>query len=257
MERFNALPTPQKLGVMVGSMALLVGLFYYSTIMDFDDQRANNETQKQLLSSQVDKLKKEVKDNKLAPLKKKNEELLARQKGFERQLPRAEDLERFITGISQTARNSGLELLSFKKGRPIENHYYQEVPIEMAVQGTYRELIGFMRAVSKEGQRVINLRNLKLELEKLPIDGIVGKFEQRRREATPEGVEVKDLDPVAKQMQLVRAHEEVIANGVQLKANFVAYVFSYTGVHAGKNAAARIKSKKSLFIIKRKEMVAL
>ena len=257
MERFNALPTPQKLGVMVGCMALLAGLFYYSMIMDLDDQRANNETQKQQLSSQIDELKKEVKDNKIAPLKKKNEELLARQKGFEKQLPRAEDLERFVTGISQTARNSGLELLSFKKGRPAENHYYQKIPIEMEIQGTYRELIGFMRAVSKEGQRVINLRNLELELGKLPVDAIVRKFEQRWREETPEGVEVPALDPVAKQMQLVRAHEEVIANGVQLKASFVAYVFSYTGVHASKDAAARIQNRKVQLITRRKEMLTL
>ena len=127
----------------------------------------------------------------------------------------------------------------------------------MEVQGTYRELIGFMRAVSKEGQRVINLRNLELELGKLPVDAIVRKFEQRQREETPEGVEVPALDPVAKQMQLVRAHEEVIANGVQLKASFVAYVFSYTGVHASKDAAARIQNRKVQLITRRKEMLTL
>jgi type IV pilus assembly protein PilO len=257
MDRFNALQMPQKVAVIMGSMALLAGLFYYSMIMEMEDQRVKNEIQKKEMSLQIKELKKTVGESKLAPLTEKNKSLEKRQKSFAKELPRAEDLERFVIGITQTARNSGLKLHSFKKKRPAENHYYQEVPIEMEVNGTFREFIGFLRAIAKEGSRVVNIRDLELKVEKLPVGQIVTKYETRRREELPGGAKLGVLDPAAKQMQLVRAYEEAIANGVQLNAKFVAFVFSYTGKPAGKEAAKEVESRKNLKILKRRELSTL
>jgi type IV pilus assembly protein PilO len=259
MDRFNALQMPQKIAVIVGSMALFAGLFYYSMIIEMEDQRVKNEIQKKEMSLQIKELKETVGESKLAPLTEKNKSLEKRKKSFakEKELPREMDLERFVTGISQTARNSGLKLQSFKKKRPAENHYYQEVPIEMEVKGTFREFIGFLRAIAKEGSRIVNIRDLELKVEELPIAQIVTKYETRRNEELPGGAKRRDLDPAAKQMQLVRAYEEAIANGVQLNAKFVAFVFSYTGKPAGKEAAKEVESQKNLKILKRKELSTL
>ena len=103
---------------------------------------------------------------------------------------------------------------------------------------------------------MVHVRSLSIERQKLPIGDIVTKYETRRREETPDGASVKPLDPAAKLMQLVRAYEEAIHQGVQLKCKFTGYVFSYTGEPASDKIKKRIKSKRKKRNQKRTEMLS-
>lgn len=256
MEKFYALPTPHKAGILAAVMVLLGWLMHFSLIADLELTEAAAVQNKAQLKTEVEKLEKDVGDIKLDALVKEEKELTAEKKTFSARLPKAQEMEKFITGMSEMARNSGLELLSFKKGKKQTMHYYFEVPVEMEVQGTFRELIGFLRTISDKDHRVVHIRSLSIEQQKPPIGDIITKYETRRREETPDGASVKQLDPAAKLMQLVRAHEEAIHQGVQLKCKFTGYVFSYTGEPASDKIKKRIKSKKKKRDQKRKEMLS-
>ena len=261
MEQFNALPFPQKIGALVGVAVALAGLIYYALIIPEQELLATATQQKDQLKSEIQAIKKKLedyglKDKTVTDLEKEEKKLKESLTRFAEMLPRAKELERFVTGISETARNSGLELLSFKKGKLNYRDYYLEVPIDMQVRGTFRELIGFLKTISEKDRRAVNIRNLAIQTRDLPIQKIVTKYERRRKDETPDGVTLKPLDPAAKLMQLVRAHEEAIGQGVELDAEFTTYVFSYTGKpaaakYAAKNNAA-VKRKNNL----RKELSA-
>lgn len=243
MEQFNKLPLQQKIVVMLVVMGAVAGLFWYALIMPFDEQKAQAATQRNTVQQEIDKLKAENAKDKTADRKVEKDKLEGERKAFEEMLPKKEELEKFITGINETARNAGLTILSFEKGLLNEQDYYQEVPISMEVTGTFREFIGFLRTISEKDRRVVNIRDLKLSTEDLPIQDLLTKYETQRKEEIPEGMPVKELSDAQKLMQLVRANEEAIQAGQPLKAKFVAYVFTYTGKPASDAAAQKNAQK--------------
>ena len=243
MEQFNALPFPQRVGILVGAMVAVAGLFYYSLIIPLDEAKAAAVQGKEGLATDIAALKERAGDYTPEQLAKEKADLEAEKKRFQNLLPRRKELEKFITSISETARNAGLQLISFKKGDLASRDYYMEIPIEMEVNGTFRELIGFLRTISEKDQRIINIRNMAINRGPLPVEEIVAAYAKRRAEETPEGVGRIELDPAAKLMEMVRAHEDAIQQGVKLKVTFTAHVFSYTGEKAKPDDAKEHESE--------------
>lgn len=243
MEKFNKLPLQQKLVVLVVVMGAVGGLFWYSLISPFDEQLAQAAQERTTKQGEIDKLKAENAKDKTADRKAERDRLERERKEFEEMLPKKEELEKFITGINETARNAGLTILSFEKGAQNEQDYYLEIPISMEVSGTFREFIGFLRTISEKDRRVVNIRDLKIATESLPVEALVAKYEIQRREEFAEGQTVKELSDAQRLMLLVRAHEEAIQAGQPLKAKFVAYVFTYSGKPASEAAAQKNAQK--------------
>lgn len=246
MEQFNAMPFPQKIGVLVGMMAMVAGLFYYAMIMPEDDLAAQAESQKLQAQSEIDKLNKEVTgkgskdhDKKVADLKKEE----ADQK---KKLPTAEELVAFITGLSK--QTGKLKLLSFDKGKPNEQDYYIEIPIKMKVEGTFKELISFMKQIAKKDARVVNLRGLKVKRRRIEVELEFAKLEDKRRAEMPEGVAPPALSVRRREWQLVKAYENAVgaagagSRKAPIQAEFTAYVFTYTGRPASTQAARKNKT---------------
>ncbi len=276
MEQFNALPFPQKVAALVVAMAVVAGLFYYAMIIPIDEQVANNEQQRLVVQGEVDKLREELKDNKDRDIVGESEKLNAERIAFEEMLPKKEELPKFITGLSEIAKNAGLKLKSFSKGQPNEQDFYLEIPITMEVLGTYRELIGFLRTISEKDRRVVNIRNLTIDRTKLNVTKILARYRERHQiEQAGAQSHFKQKNwvpgqkriivapkaatsPLHKLMELVKAYEEAIAGGVPLEAKFTAYVFAYTGKKAGKEAKQqnenRVKSRQDR---RRKNVIVL
>ncbi len=229
MDRFNKLPPVQKLAVMIGTMAALGGLIWFALISDLSDQKLNHEGQVQTMKAAAAKLKGQLSKEKIESRDKDKQRLEDEKKRFESMLPTQTEIENFITGISETAKNAGLSLLSFEKGNPIDQDFYVEIPLTMEVKGTYRVLIGFLRQMADKDRRVVNVRNLNLEVATLPVEDYLKKYEDERTRSVPDGQAPRPLTDVQKLMQLVRANEEAVQEGAQLTAKFQTFVFIYTG----------------------------
>lgn len=241
MEKFNKLPFPQKVAVLIGAMVALAGLFYYSMLLPLDEQADEARGTQSRLEGEVKKLKKETEEYKDVDFKKETDKLNEEKAHFEQLLPPREELVQFITGLSELAKAAGLTLIKFEKREAVEQHYYLEVPIEMKVLGTFRELIGFFRAVADKDRRVINIRGLDIKTTPINIIPILYKYAQQRLARYPPGTKLKPLSLTQKFMWRVRAFEEVIASGLDLDATFVAHVFVYTGKKASGDRAAELQ----------------
>ena len=243
MEQFNNLPLPQKLAILLVAMAAVAGLFYYAMIMPLHTAAQAAEAEAKRLQDEVAKIQKEAEKVKPGDIEAKKKAMEEQKQAFKERLPVKEELETFIIGISDAARNAGLKVVSFNKGHWGEQNFYLEIPIEMEVRGTYRELIGFLRTISEKDRRIVNVRDVKIERLDLPVKSLITKYEKQRREELG-GVKtdamgkrmyvgvVKPLDEAGRLMQVVRAYEESVERGVQLSAKFTAYVFTYTGKEA-------------------------
>ncbi|MFT7621528.1 MAG: type IV pilus assembly protein PilO [Myxococcota bacterium] len=257
MDKFNELPFPQKVLILVVTMAIVAGLFWYSMIMPLDDAMMARAGERTGMQNEVAKLRQTLAPDKDRDLDIEMVKLEEERNRFEEMLPKKEELVKFITSLSETAKNAGLQLQSFNKGPPAVQDYYLEIPIKMEVQGTFRELIGFMRTIAERDRRVVNIRELQITTGKMETDAILARMEKERSERfvsmDAQDQAQQQLSPLQRLMMRLKAEEEAISRGVPLEAKFVAYVFTYTGELAPPNAAAKIKTVERQLRRKRKE----
>jgi len=257
MEQFNVLPFQQKIAVLVGVSVALAGLFYYSQILPIQDEAQQSEQNQAQMKSEVSKLKAELAKSKVQDRKKAREDLEAERSRFAEMLPKAEELVRFITNISDTANAAGLSVSSFEKGDVVEYDYYLELPIEMEVSGTYRTLVGFLQTIAGKDKRVVNIRNLQISRDKLPIGPLVAKYQADWKARQPEHLRGRKLTEGQQRTWRAKAYDELVERGVTLSATFTAAVFTYTGKPAGATALGKMRDKQKTLHTLRAKMLGV
>jgi type IV pilus assembly protein PilO len=229
MDRFNKLPFPAKLGILIAALGAIAGLFYYTMITPIDESLKQSKGKENGLKAELEKLQKEAEAVKPDELVQRKLKLEKERLGYEELLPKTEELVKFISGLSETAKTAGLELISFEKGLAEERNFYMQIPIKMGVQGTYRELIGFFRAIAEVDRRVVNIANLKITSNEPDVSPYLIKYQEQRADSIPTGFILRPLTPTQLAMDKLRAYDEIVAGGIAIDASFTAYVFLYTG----------------------------
>ena len=257
MEQFNVLPFQQKIAVLIGVSVALAGLFYYSQLLPIQEETAQAEQSQAAMKADVAKLKAELAKNETQDRKKAREDLEAERSRFAEMLPKAEELVRFITSISDTANAAGLSVTSFEKDELIEYDYYLELPIHMEVSGTYRTLVGFLQTIAGKDKRVVNIRNLQINRGTLPIGPLVGKYLEDWKSRQPEHLKGRNLTEGQQRTWRARAYDELVERGVTLSATFTAAVFTYTGKPASAAALAKIRDKQKALATLRAKMLRI
>ena len=238
MEEFGKLPFVQKVAVLIVVLGLLGFLLWFSLISPVEDEILLKQQNAQRARSELDAEKKNYEAALAAVGGDKTIDVAAEQRkledemgAFEALLPRSEELVDFITGISDVARASGLTLLEFEKGKVEQMNYYDQVAIKMSVEGSYRAFVGFIRQVAEKDRRVVNIRELDIDITPIDIQPLMNKYisqrmakmtpDDPRRGKAPEGLQLRH--------DRVRAYEEASEKGASISATFVAHVFVYTG----------------------------
>jgi type IV pilus assembly protein PilO len=149
-----------RLGAYVGG-ALLLGLLYWNffyspmsaavtekkaRLEDLEQQHAK----KTRMVAQLESLRKEVKE-----LDAKLKEAIA-------QLPDQKEIPDLLSTVSSVARESGLEMLLFRQRPEVLQDFYAEVPVEMAMKGTYAQLDEFFDKVGKLN-RIVNVKDITMK----------------------------------------------------------------------------------------------
>ncbi len=81
-------------------------------------------------------------------------------------LPTKSDTQDLLKKIYSEARTAGVELTNFKPKETISKDFYDEIPMDIQVRGTYSQLTGFLGNVSKI-PRIINIRNVEIRNPKM------------------------------------------------------------------------------------------
>jgi Tfp pilus assembly protein PilO len=247
VDKFNKLPLEQKIGVVLAGMAVFAGLIWYALIAPIEEEMAASLAQKNTMNEQIKKLRTFIQTSNVKDRPGEKKKLEAEKAAFETMLPRRERLAQFITEVADIAREAGLNLRDIRRGEFGQQDYYLEIPIHMSVQGRFGQLTGFFQTLAEagekqEGGRVVNIRNLVIETMSLGIGERLTVFRQQRTKA---GLGVgKDVNEQhIKKVDTLRAYDDVLRSGVQLKASFDAYVFTYTGEEATPEAARENESR--------------
>lgn len=154
------LPRLQKVGMLCGAVALMVGLYWFLVYRDYSaklDARQAILTKKQqelneqmVILADLPKFRKETAD-----MKSK------RQKALE-QLPNEKDIDKLLEDISSLAIESGLEILLFKPQQEVKRNFYAEIPVELKLSGGYHDLALFYDKIASL-PRIVNVSDMLIE----------------------------------------------------------------------------------------------
>ncbi len=158
-EKVVDLPAPQKILIVILTVLLIGGGFYYSVYK-------GNETK-------ITSLEKNIKQmqQRLATLKRKSRELKKLKKELAREkkrlivvahlLPKSKEIPSLLDSISRSGTEARLEFLLFKPKKEQPKNFYAEIPIDIQVRGTYHQVAIFLDKLSHL-ERIVSARNLSM-----------------------------------------------------------------------------------------------
>lgn len=153
------LPLWQRVLILGVIWLIIGGLFYYFL---YSDKLAESSA----LSAKLEGLKNDsAKKQKLAgdlpKFKKEKEDLDNQLKQALAQLPNEKEIANLLQSISDAAKASRLDILTFKPGKETPKGFYAEVTIDMKVEGGYASLVSFFEKVA-DLPRIVNINGLTI-----------------------------------------------------------------------------------------------
>lgn len=159
LEKWNKLPTATKF-VIIPIVWVLLGVGHYFLI--YQEQEAEYIRLKSNFASE------RKKHDKYELVKQTLPRLKAQMKHHERQLNRAKtrlptkkEIPVLLRKIDNLGKDERLHIKRFRPARPVPKGLYAEVPVDLQVQGTFTELMGFFNKVSNL-DRIVHITRLRL-----------------------------------------------------------------------------------------------
>ncbi|HJV35815.1 type 4a pilus biogenesis protein PilO [Geomonas sp.] len=157
LEKLFKLPVRQKVGIL-----LVLLLVESAALFNFLYRPRMNELN--ALQGRLDDLQKQIQDNRriannLPRYKAEFEQLKVDLDNALTELPNQKEIPSLLTSISSAGKGAGLDFLLFKPRPEVPKDFYAEVPVDIAVSGTFFNVADFFVAVSRL-PRIVNINNV-------------------------------------------------------------------------------------------------
>lgn len=237
MDRFDALPTPQKVLIAFLAMAATAGLFYFLLISDVEARIGSAEQsvrQAQTKKAQLEKFGTGELQRALQAEEADLEEQLADNKAL---LPQEDKIPALITSIKRQADERGLKIEMFKKQERIPDDYVDIVPVAMEVTGTFPVVVSFFEALAQPGMRMMTVDGLELTAVSMNEQmregpgrsyGGAGSPPPDWRTGRTRAGDDRNLSPAEKFLRKIELYERT-ADRMKVNASFTVNAYSYTG----------------------------
>lgn len=159
VEKLLKLPLYQRLAILavfllviVGAAVWFLGVPAYQELVALRQEAVKLDgeiAQKRLVASNLPKFKEEF-----AKMEKQLEKALTK-------LPNQSEIPSLLTNLAGLAKDSGLEVQSFKPKPEIAKGFFAEVPADMSLRGNYHEVAMFASAVG-DLPRIVSINNLNM-----------------------------------------------------------------------------------------------
>ncbi|MCP4403567.1 MAG: type 4a pilus biogenesis protein PilO [bacterium] len=159
LDRFAEFPTKFKYLILLGIVAVSVGLFYYFVVIDKQEEIATLETQLQEL--QVELQKAEAQAQRYDEFKEDLRLVELELKDALKKLPEGKDIPDLLDQINESVIDAGLVISLFKPAGQSAKEFYSEVPVDIQVSGGYHNFAMFADVIGTM-ERIVTLRDIKL-----------------------------------------------------------------------------------------------
>jgi type IV pilus assembly protein PilO len=162
LEKVDALE-PRQRWLLVGLLAFLcAGIGYYL--------HASNVDRIDTLLTEVGEMKQSVRKSQAVAAQRNDlrAQLAALDGALKvavKLLPETREIPELLTQISQLGLNAGLEFRLFKPEPETRADFYAEVPVSLAILGTFHDVVRFFDHLSKLS-RIVNVTDIKISVPK-------------------------------------------------------------------------------------------
>jgi type IV pilus assembly protein PilO len=160
LDRILSLPLNQRLLLYSGVAILIVLLYAFLLYLPRSTQITQNREQVQSLEQEKTKLQSLIKER-----EKTTEEIKEVEGRFNQakmQLPEQKEIPELLKQVSNLGRDSGLEVVLFRQKAEVLQDLYAEVPVEMAVRGSYHQVALFFDKV-RSLNRIVNISDTNMK----------------------------------------------------------------------------------------------
>lgn len=161
----SRLPLAAQFGVSLGLAALICGGFYWFWYADALEQQKTKNARLETLKTQIQAL--EATAARLPEFQREVQALEARLETLKRILPPEKEMPDLMRRLQYLAAQSSLAIRRFTPAAPVQKDFYQEIPINIDVDGTYHNLGAFLDRISRMS-RLVNMGNVKIRAQSKP-----------------------------------------------------------------------------------------
>ena len=164
IEQLTKVPKNQRIAGYVGAYVLCLIVYFFVWLSPNQDLRGNLENQ--IRNKRQDLSMADEQAGTKEELKKKAQDLTSQLKLAQKELPQGTEIPDLIRTISETGRKVGLEIKKFEPKQEVAsgtNDFVAEVPITLAVQGTFHQVAMFFDRLSKM-DRIVHVKNIDIEI---------------------------------------------------------------------------------------------
>ena len=148
-----------KMLTILAFIVIIVGLYWYFLYKPVRDQINVLQPEQAKLKSELMKIQAIVAEKPKydAMLEQTRLDLLIALK----QLPDKSEIPSLLENISSLGKSSGLEFQLFKPRVETPKNFYAEIPVDIKVEGTFKDIVAFFDKVSKM-PRIVNVSDINI-----------------------------------------------------------------------------------------------
>lgn len=159
LDRFSRLPRSQR-GLIAGALYLaLAAAFYFVLISPTLEESAGLRKQQVELRTRRDQVRARAENR--AAFEAELEQLAGELKRALTELPNDREIPGLLSEIDGLARKAGLDVSKFQPLPEVKLEYYAEVPVQVAMTGSFHEVTLFFDRVGKMS-RIVSVQDIEL-----------------------------------------------------------------------------------------------
>lgn len=157
-------PKPQKIGILVGILVLLLAVGYLYIYTPYSEQITK--LHEEIDNVRADRDRKRAIAANLPKLQRDLREWDVKLKTAVSQLPDSREIPELLSNISTKAREAGLEIVLFRPRAENVQEFYAEIPVDIVVRGGFYSAVTFFDEVGKLN-RLVNIDNIDFKNPKV------------------------------------------------------------------------------------------
>lgn len=157
--KVEELTKPQRIGIYVGALVVIVGLSIYLLLWPKLQQISTLESRLTTVQQQLETAKRNAAE--LNDWRNRMQKKEAEFRTVMMALPETQEIPSLLAGVSEAGKNAGLEFMLFQPRPESTKDFYAEIPVEIVVSGTYHQVAVFFDKVANL-PRIVNIRDIKL-----------------------------------------------------------------------------------------------
>jgi len=159
IEKIEKLSRLQRILIYAVTVIVLVGAFVYFSYLPKLKEIGTLKVKYKELDTKLQKAKRNAKQ--LNSYRTQMKEREAKFKIAMRALPEKKEVPTLLDSISQAARDSGLDIVTFQPKPEVRKEFYAEVPISIKVSGNYHSVAVFFDMIAGL-PRIVNVRDISM-----------------------------------------------------------------------------------------------